>query len=394
MKLLEIRVFSKQGAPETVNNVIVMLREYRRKTGIYTKVRIKVDDTGYGGGITDYLALKVEDNIEVVPILFGGKGDEEYADYASKMWFNMAAVIKECELPNDELLKAELSTREWATVGGKIKVEPKAEYKDREGDSPDRADACIMCFAEGYRKVFNRDSYDGECVQSFDVDWMENRLYDSTYYGPILLEAKHYVAVVLSPDLMLFAMAAIYEVYTDKLWIYYELMHPEPQPEDFAKKLKYYTQYSRLDGTKKPKIIGNQLLFKPKSSELAYMGGGMGNRKTMAEIFRRECGITVMEPNNYDPYGAIGLGTLMFKNNKIIIKEGLRETQLNINLWQIKNDKVEDRGYWICQCFLLILSEVRQQKKSLPKIQKRGDYSPGKNVLEKATKTLNTWMGR
>ena len=147
MKLLEIRTFAKTKGPAVILQTLKMLREYRKKTGIKSKVRIKIDDHGLGGPIGDELALNTTDNIEIVPCLFGGKGNEKYADPTTIMCFNMADIIGEVELPPDEELLEELSTREWNPASGnRMQAEPKPKYKDRLGRSPDRSDSCNLCF--------------------------------------------------------------------------------------------------------------------------------------------------------------------------------------------------------------------------------------------------------
>ena len=111
------------------------------------EVTIKVDDTGVGGGVTDEM-LKREYN--VIAINFGGlAGDKDkYPNWISEAWFNLAEIIDDIELPFNSDLLMELSTRQWSQdVKGKRRVESKNEYKKRGFNSPDLADACIICYS-------------------------------------------------------------------------------------------------------------------------------------------------------------------------------------------------------------------------------------------------------
>jgi hypothetical protein len=61
-------------------------------------------------------------------------------------------------LLRDDELFAQFSTRKfWLTKDGKIELESKDDFKKREGESPDRADAVAMAFyrhgLEGIRIV-------------------------------------------------------------------------------------------------------------------------------------------------------------------------------------------------------------------------------------------------
>lgn len=111
------------------------------------EINIKVDDTGVGGGVTDEM-LKREYNI--IAINFGGKASDEdkYPNWISEAWFHLSNIIGEIQLPMNNDLLMELSTRQWnQDTKGKRRVESKNEYKKRGFRSPDLADACIICYA-------------------------------------------------------------------------------------------------------------------------------------------------------------------------------------------------------------------------------------------------------
>lgn len=111
------------------------------------EIRIKIDDTGVGGGVTDEM---IKRGYNVIPVNFGGEASDKdkYPNWISEAWFHMAEVMPEAELPMDSDLLMELSTRQWAMDNkGKRRVESKIDYKKRGLRSPDLADACIICYA-------------------------------------------------------------------------------------------------------------------------------------------------------------------------------------------------------------------------------------------------------
>ena len=109
-------------------------------------VRLKIDDTGVGGGVTDEMKKR---GYNVLPINFGGSpGDKDkYPNLISEAWFHLRDIIKQSSLPQDRDLLMELTTRQWKQdVKGKRCIESKTEYKKRGFRSPDLADACIICY--------------------------------------------------------------------------------------------------------------------------------------------------------------------------------------------------------------------------------------------------------
>jgi hypothetical protein len=70
------------------------------------------------------------------------------------MWFSLKEQIDKVQLISDQELKSELATREWKVDNkGRRCVESKDDYKKRYYKSPDKADACLLCFYEPGIKV-------------------------------------------------------------------------------------------------------------------------------------------------------------------------------------------------------------------------------------------------
>jgi len=142
-------------------NAIIDMKEYRGQDLITTAQRIidygkgapvRVDDTGLGGGVTDYLRKQ---GYPVQPINFASRAIRQdlYSDIISEMWFNLADRIDKISLPEDKELQYQLVSRFYTyDKTGRRKVETKADYKKRCGSSPDKADAVIMAYYETYIK--------------------------------------------------------------------------------------------------------------------------------------------------------------------------------------------------------------------------------------------------
>jgi phage terminase large subunit len=111
-------------------------------------MRIKVDETGVGGGVVDILQSR--GYREVVGINFGSKASEEdkFADLPSEMWCTFP--ISEVSLLNDSSLFHELTDRRFSyDRKARRQIESKDSYKARNGGkSPDRADSVLMLFYE------------------------------------------------------------------------------------------------------------------------------------------------------------------------------------------------------------------------------------------------------
>lgn len=362
MKVLEIRTYAKTKAHEVVGFTLEMLREYRRKTGVKTKVRIKVDDTGYGQAVRHYLALNETDNIEVIPCLFGGKGNAEYADGATVMMSEMRDAIDECELPNDDDLIEELSTREWKIVGKKI--ESKKEYKKRLKRSPDKGDCCLLLFSKGQKKVFGDNVSSENAISDFEVDWMRQHITDTTFKGVLTFEILHFAALVLGEDLSVSGIAAVYQQYVDKLWIYQVFHQDSPIPDRLAQRVRFFTRKGIFDDERDCKILGNERMFRSE-----------GDRRPLSDILVRE-GLFVSKSPRFDEYGAIAQGTKMFRESKVNIHKNASPARSAISLWTIEKDKfkIGQNGYGMA--LLMILSEVRFQKKEVPSVRQPRDYSP------------------
>lgn len=104
-------------------------------------------DAGGGSGVIDRLRQLGHAVIEVP---FGGAAarSDRYKNRRMEMWARMAEWLKSGAIPDDEALKAELSTPTYGFDSrGLMLLEAKAAIKEKLTRSPDRADALALTFA-------------------------------------------------------------------------------------------------------------------------------------------------------------------------------------------------------------------------------------------------------
>lgn len=114
--------------------------------------RIKIDETGVGGGLVDMCRAE---GMNVVPVNFAqaAKDSDHYPNAASEMWFDFAKILPEVGMErvsdNRQELVSELSQRSWSfDAKGRRVVEQKSAFKAAGNRSPDLADALLLCFYE------------------------------------------------------------------------------------------------------------------------------------------------------------------------------------------------------------------------------------------------------
>ncbi len=155
----------KKDTMVTAGWVLNLIRELLPQYPEVVHTRIRIDDTGVGGGVTDRLnEIIAEEGLpyEVIPINNGSSSlDEHYGNLGAEMWAHIKGQLEQnmsnyinnesavLELPDDDVLTSQLTTRKWSmTSKGKILLESKKDMKKRGLKSPDRADAYVLTFGE------------------------------------------------------------------------------------------------------------------------------------------------------------------------------------------------------------------------------------------------------
>jgi phage terminase large subunit len=154
----------KQNTMVTTGWILNMAANCLKAYPNISHVQIRVDDDGLGGGVTDRLnEINEEQGLgyEIIPVHNGSSSDDEYyGNKGSELWGHVKEQLEEnmsnfilglpgqLQLPDDEKLIAQLTTRKWRMgSNGKIYLEKKSDMKKRGLSSPDRADAFVLTFA-------------------------------------------------------------------------------------------------------------------------------------------------------------------------------------------------------------------------------------------------------
>lgn len=148
LDVLGIKIHEKRSLTDQAELLLGFIRANKAKD-----CRIKIDDTGVGGGLTDMLKGR---GLDVVPVNFamGAKASDKYPNAASEMWFDFADIINTVGAESVAQFKGELigemASRQWEFDSkGRRRVQSKADYKSATGNrSPDIADALLLCFYE------------------------------------------------------------------------------------------------------------------------------------------------------------------------------------------------------------------------------------------------------
>lgn len=153
LKTLGFEVYQHKRTTEVCDLLERFAETKDGETDISKTIDIKIDDTGVGGGVTDEMKKR---GYNALPVNFGGRpnNNNKYPNLISEAWFELAEVIREVELPMNNDLIMELSSRQWHQDNkGKRAIESKQDYKKRGFRSPDLADACIICYYSGKKRI-------------------------------------------------------------------------------------------------------------------------------------------------------------------------------------------------------------------------------------------------
>lgn len=146
MKIIDDKTVTSQQLPPKAKLVYISreLEDFVRKK---KDIRIKIDDTGVGGGLTDIMQDK---GYNIIPVNFQqqAKDPDSYPNAICEMWFEVAGMIDEIACPEDEVLQTELLNRKRKPLDkkGRRVIESKEEYRKRGFPSPDKADGFLLTF--------------------------------------------------------------------------------------------------------------------------------------------------------------------------------------------------------------------------------------------------------
>lgn len=149
LKITDRKVIPPKDMPPTKRLVYVADELEKFADYLKVEVKIKIDDTGVGGGVVDIMQDR---GYTVVPVNFQEKANDpdSFPNTISEMWFQVAKIVHEIAYAAGDRLQAELVNRKHLPLDkkGRRVVESKEDYKKRGFRSPDDADAFLLCFYE------------------------------------------------------------------------------------------------------------------------------------------------------------------------------------------------------------------------------------------------------
>lgn len=329
----------KTSIPDVVNMTLSLVSKIRESTGYGGVIKIKVDDTGVGSGVTDYLKLDREHGIEVFPCNFGGKGNDVYQNEASMMWGSLKEVIDRVTLPNEvnctnkqsiRAMKEELSARRADYGTGKIRIESKDVFKKEFGRSPDFADALVLCF-------FDKRS-ERSVVKDFDPVSKQTIIKKPSYMS----DYETYASVFYSRDRLVSFLIVKYG--NGQLIVTHENIG-----DTNISALASYIRNINPVGYRK--IVANDRCFSKTAKD--DVRGQM-----------RKSGIRLRENIGYDELGAIELLNELTSSNKLKVLNNCDRTIQQLYNWKMDNSQqVLDTDFGLCYALLNVISELKEKIK-------------------------------
>jgi len=134
---------------------IIMARELAHKAD-NPYIQFNIDNGGLGaGGMIDKLKKELGFK-NVNEINFGGnaKNKKKYANVATEMYFECKDKLINADIPNDPILKQDLTGRLFGyDEKTRKKIEKKEKFRERYHRSPDDGDACVLCFYDPGKRI-------------------------------------------------------------------------------------------------------------------------------------------------------------------------------------------------------------------------------------------------
>lgn len=146
LKVVDYRIITSKQLPPT-EKLEYIADELEIFIGREKEIKIKVDDTGVGGGLTDIMQRR---GYRIIPVNFQQEANEpdKYPNAISEMWFETSKIIHEIACEEISRLKKELVNRKYKPLDkkGRRVIESKEDYKKRGFVSPDLADSFLLTF--------------------------------------------------------------------------------------------------------------------------------------------------------------------------------------------------------------------------------------------------------
>lgn len=190
-------VFREKYTPDTVRHLNGLFKKY----GLEAQ-NITLDDGGLGTVLNDYLMEYGWNDIRRVRNEGRAIDQSAYANRGAENWFNFARIAPKLLFSiKDDVLKNQLASRYYTMNNGKYKLEDKRKAKSSGHKSPDRADACVLAFANRWDNYIFSEDREAEAArikkfvperltQSELVELMEQRRNEKMFGGGPQSEAR------------------------------------------------------------------------------------------------------------------------------------------------------------------------------------------------------------
>lgn len=152
-KLIAIEPFNFKDTQLTVLHLEKLFHKHQLAN---TNSFIYADAGGLGKPIVDQLRSRGWGNIRYVLNQGTPRDSRVYKNRGAEMWFNFGKLCESGEvwLLNDDKLQKQLATRYYRqTETNKAVLESKLQARAKGHPSPDRADACVLCYSQYKTKL-------------------------------------------------------------------------------------------------------------------------------------------------------------------------------------------------------------------------------------------------
>lgn len=351
--------YKKSSTVETEQHILDLVTKLRHDHKYERVIRIKIDDSSMGGGVVDHLRMDKTHGIDIISCIFGGAGDEFYANSASIMWAELKSMITKLEIPQDEFLFEEIVGRNWGPMDQRArqKVESKDDFKKRIKRSPDRADSLVLCCANSLEKskilpklvhvrtsVFRQEKIRFDLFRQRKVEllasvWHERDMRESVLAGQwdkengVLTLFFEGVSRFGGPEELLTGMGKVCEFYSEQ-------GHARVLPRN----LTWY---------------GNRAMFGLSDAAMEFTNIKDGPYLTWQNRY-----MIMVQPNFFfDIMGSILVLNKMIEENRLVAYPDLEMLKIQLETWAIDNDRPDTEGRALCMCLCNIVSMLIQSKK-------------------------------
>lgn len=155
----------------TEDTVEFLQEKFTEHKLVHPEALIFADCGGIGKPILDRLKRLGWSNIRYCDNRAKSLRPKTYKNWGAESWFNFGTLLKQREiiLPDDGILTKQLSTRYYKIIDGAVhQLLSKIEMRSRGYPSPDRADACVLAFAD-YKSDFVAKA-DAKKEKPFEVE--------------------------------------------------------------------------------------------------------------------------------------------------------------------------------------------------------------------------------